>query len=137
MMTTPNETKETVETIFDGTVQPIEFKDGSKSTIKVRKVPMLKMGLMAQNVGTEEKELCFYLDVDSKFLTTVTDESLEVLLLEGRRLNFPQFQRYTARQQQVTEVVNGQFNQQQKELLERLSLQIFKDREKETGQSPS
>jgi len=86
------------EILNDGTWMDAIFLDASAMSIKVRRIPALKMSVLQRCVGDEARELACYLDKPEAFVLTLTDESAVKLLTEGRRLNFPNLEGFLKRQ---------------------------------------
>ena len=109
-MSTAATTKKQIETLTDGASIEVTGRDnGTVRSVKVRKLSILDIGKLARaSTRGEADEIAIYLDLPITSLTQFSDESLEAILEEGRRLNFPQCRRYWARQRQLNEVITSE-----------------------------
>jgi len=121
--TTPAPQRE-FETLIGGTDVKVQFEDGTDELVKVRKIPLREMSLLAAVWANEEKEIAVYVrrqdgKVDAAWLDRIDETSWELLMREGRRINFTRFTAYFARQQQAMEAM-GQLGTQAMEAAARL-----------------
>lgn len=65
--------------------------------IKVRKCPAFDIAKLAAKWGKEMEEVVFYTGRDEKWAQSISDESYEAVLEEGRRLNIPSVTKYFKR----------------------------------------
>lgn len=101
------------ETLYDGADVPVAFKDGQRSIVKVRKLARSEFALLSAIVmddseSAEFMEAALYCGKDSSWAIQLTEESLDAVLQEGTRLNFPSFARWFRRRARVPRLISGQ-----------------------------
>jgi hypothetical protein len=92
-----------VEKLVDGAEIEVSRQNGAgivKESILIRKIPIRKLGQMGQVYGQEPLEVSLYTDKDEAWMESLTDDSFEAVLQEGRRLNRPSFDRWLQRQRE-------------------------------------
>lgn len=106
-------TKHEFEVLNGGTQIEVSFREDQKTKetppneiIKIRKVPIRDMQSLARAWGQEDKEIPVYTQRSTEWTQTLTDESWEAVMEEGRRLNEAPFGRWFARQTKALEAMN-------------------------------
>lgn len=80
---------------------------GGPETVKVVKVSMRNLPELAAAWGKEAREIAVYTNKkpDDPWLDRLSEESWELILREGRRMNFLAFKRFFARNQEALEAI--------------------------------
>jgi hypothetical protein len=97
----PETAKEVAETLQDGCQIQVQHLDGSTEWIKVRRIPRNEFVQYAQTLATvadETDECAFLAGKTAEWINTLTDDSFEAVMQEGRRLNFSRFEPWWHRQ---------------------------------------
>lgn len=107
---TPTSPQEVQETLQDGTKIQVTFDTPDIETppewVKVRKCPR---GDFVEFAGAllghdEIAEAAFYIEKTPAYVNSLSDESFEAVMQEGRRLNFTRFRSWFERKQQLLQV---------------------------------
>ena len=99
-----HDAKREFEILAGGVTVEVTYISGLKETIKVRKVPIRDMQSLAMAWGQEHKEIPVYTQRPSEWIETLADESWELIMEEGRRLNAGPFERWFLRATKALEV---------------------------------
>lgn len=116
----PASAKGELETMLDGVFHdltrtvdvPAESGKGGTTQlvterVKVRKISIQKMDMLGKAWGKMQQEVCVYIDKDIEYVEQLTEESFIAAMSEGRRLNFPSYQKWFAWQQQTAEALGN------------------------------
>ena len=101
------------EALYDGADTPVEFSNGNRGVVKVRKIARPDFATLAvlMEDDSEEGELreaAFYCGLDETWARQLTELSLDRVLAEGQRLNFSRYARWFRRRARLPQLVNGQ-----------------------------
>jgi hypothetical protein len=110
----PETPQEIAEVLADGVNLRVEFSDQNvaPTIVKVRKVARRDFPIMADAilnaVADETAEAAFYCDRTPAWAESLSDESFEAVMREGRRLNFTRFSAWFGRRQDVLNLAKVQ-----------------------------
>lgn len=99
-----------LETILDGSFLDLRFiQDGVEKTerIKCRKISIQKMDVLGKVWGRMQLEVACYIDRPVEFVESLTDQSFEAAMSEGRRLNFPSFKTWFGWQTETAQALGN------------------------------
>lgn len=105
------------ETLNDGAHATVMFSNSDDiEGVKVRKLPIRRMSELGMVWGREEQEIALYVErhegkVDSAWLESLTDESWNTLIEEGRRVNFTRFAAYLKRHKQAMKAMGADIDE--------------------------
>jgi hypothetical protein len=111
----PATAQEVHETLYDGADIVVTYQSAPShpSSIKVRKIPREEFSHLAlliqdESEEAEYREAALYCGKDEAWARTLSEESLDRVLAEGQRLNFPSFARWFRRRARLPGLVAGQ-----------------------------
>ena len=93
------------ETLLDGKQVELHYLDGTSEFVLIRKIGIRKLSVLAQVWGNEPKEIALYAGKNEAWVETLTDESFETAIEEGRLLNTKAFAKWFRRQAQTMEAL--------------------------------
>lgn len=103
------------EILADGTLVPVTFRlaEGDKPVrereiVKVKKLGMADMPLLAEVITVEAKEVGLLTGKDEAWVKDLDDDSFEALIEEGRRLNFTRFSKFWKRRMDLLKAMGQQ-----------------------------
>lgn len=102
--------KEIHEALYDGADAKVTFTDGRSEIVKIRKIPRNLFGTYALLIADESEageiaEAALYCDRPAQWAASLDGPSLDLVLAEGQRLNFPSFRRWYRRRARTLELV--------------------------------
>lgn len=102
----PETPQEIYEVLADGTNIKVAYENGRPpEIIKVKKISRDNFALLADailgDIQAEYPEAACYCGRDVEWARSLTEESFEAVMQEGRRLNFTRFNAWFARRQAV------------------------------------
>jgi hypothetical protein len=99
------------ETLYDGLDVTVRHKDGRSEAVKVRKIPRSEFHAYSEIVARmepdESAECAYYVGRDPQWSGSLHDESFDLIMSEGQRLNFPSFAAWFRRQAAKLELVRN------------------------------
>ena len=103
------------EILADGTLVPVTFRLGEadkpvreREIVKVKKLGMADMPLLAEVITVEAKEVGLLTGKDEAWVKDLDDDSFEALIEEGRRLNFTRFSKFWKRRMDLLKAMGQQ-----------------------------
>ncbi len=90
-MSDPNQE---IETMHDGVMMTIALVGGTTERVKVRKVPLREMDLLAAAWGRQPAEIAVYCDKPAEWVEKLSDDGWLAIMREGRRLNKSPFKEW-------------------------------------------
>ncbi len=110
----PETAQEVAETLADGTNISIELTNGNREIVKVRRIPRREFTKFAPLAfvslapdSDETPEAAYYLDKSLEFAQSMTEDSLDAVLMEGRRLNFSRFASWANQRAELLKMMQG------------------------------
>jgi hypothetical protein len=92
------------EILADGSMIAVTFRGDEtgkpvreREIVKVKKMGMADMPLLAEVITAEAKEIALLTGKDEAWVKDLDDDSFEALIEEGRRLNFTRFSKFWKR----------------------------------------
>lgn len=97
------------ETLYDGADLKVTYLDGKTEVVKVRKIPRAELGQYSLHIGQvngdETAECAYYVGRPPAWAETLNDESYDLVLAEGQRLNFTRWAAWFDRQSRKLKLV--------------------------------
>lgn len=93
------------ETLLGGADVAVIFRDGTSETIKVRQLPIRLFQMYLAAIDQEARQVELYCDKPEKWSDTLTNESFELIIEEGERINRDFFSRWKVRREKRQELL--------------------------------
>lgn len=102
-----------LENIIDGVKIPVTYRRKTAQDVPtteeilVRKIPICDLDPLGRAFGTYSKEVAVYAERDEVWAKSLSDESFEAVLEEGRRLNFHKLEKWFGWQDATVKAINS------------------------------
>ncbi len=100
-----------ITTIYDGQDIEVTLQNGTRETVKVRKVPLRQLQLLGSAWGREGDEIRIYTQKTDAWVDTLSEESFEEIINIGRNLNEGPFAKWVKRNSRALSVLGEDVNQ--------------------------